>query len=611
MGLGSSTLISNFVQGERISCFNQINSKEETLNFMNMKKLLYYLMALYFFQPVLVMSQIPDWNWARGSLGTLNGDNGGRKIKVGVSGNVFVLGEFLDDSVTFGNITLHKQELFNGGANNFFLLKYDSYGNLLFAKNPCIGDFNGFGFDIDSNDNLFVSGYFTQDSAIVDGITLFNTDWSNTGVQHIFLSKFDSEGNLIWIKSNDNIGLSYTRSVQVNTSGDIFVFGDCCGADSIRFDNMALAINDSASYLFIVKFNQSGEPIWITKAKGNNQGLIIAGGLYAIDINTDSSGNIFIAGNFSTPYLVFDTIMIINNHPPGWWTDIFIAKYNSSGNILWAKSEGGHNQNGDGATALKTVALGNVILTGYYTPSSTFDTLFLTDYGSFISQYGPTGNLNWLKTISGDNSSRTSDVSVDANGNSYITGYFNGDSISFGSSVLYNNANTYVSNPNCMFIIKFDSQGNVLGAKKGAGFATGNSLSVNSLGDIYLTGSFGRDSLILDSHMLTNNNSYYTTFTGRLGNSSNLIDHTEKNDLIILYPNPAYSYINVFFYVRDIQRTTFRFYNSTGMEVSTFKESGNCQNYSKAFNISHLVPGLYFIEIDMNGEKTVKEFVKE
>src|ERR1035437_397511 len=59
----------------------------------------------------------------------------------------------------------------------------------------------------------------------------------------------------------------------------------------------------------------------------------------AYSIATDASGNVFIAGGFSSPTITFGTYTLTNNGS----YDMFLVKYDPSGNVMWAKSAGGAN----------------------------------------------------------------------------------------------------------------------------------------------------------------------------------------------------------------------------------------------------------------------------
>lgn len=79
-------------------------------------------------------------------------------VTTDTNGNIFVTGEFTSATITFGSTTFT-----NTGVSDFFLLKYNGQGNLLWAK--CVGgstDDKGNSIAIDNNGAIFVTGFFTS-----------------------------------------------------------------------------------------------------------------------------------------------------------------------------------------------------------------------------------------------------------------------------------------------------------------------------------------------------------------------------------------------------------------------------------------------------------------
>ena len=194
-------------------------------------------------------------------------------------------------------------------------------------------------------------------------------------------------------------------------------------------------------------------PIWARSSGGP-----LIGWNRATSSATDAFGNVYITGIFQSPTIVFGTFSLTNARPLT--DDIFIVKYDPNGNVLWAKSAGG-TQN-DWANGITTDANGNVYITGsFYSPSITFGTSTLTNVGSgctFVVKYDNYGNLVWAKASLESGYSIGYGIAVDTTGNVYVTGSFFGASITFGSTTLTN------SNPsdNLTFLVKYDKYGNVL-----------------------------------------------------------------------------------------------------------------------------------------------------
>src|SRR5438034_11536727 len=108
--------------------------------------------------------------------------------------------------------------------------------------------------------------------------------------------------------------------------------------------------------------------------------------------------------------------------------------------------------------------------------------------GFSLNVFSQAPNWAWAKSggsISNDYSNATC---TDANGNVYVTGTFQGSTITFGSYTLHNVATGSLD----IFIVKYDANGNVLWAKSGGGtgydYAYGICADVN--GNVYITGYF-------------------------------------------------------------------------------------------------------------------------
>src|SRR5690606_35197694 len=94
--------------------------------------------------------------------------------------------------------------------------------------------------------------------------------------------------------------------------------------------------NSGTSYdVFLVKYNSSGTALWSIKAGGN-------GSDQAYGICVDSDNNCYISGDYASDLIAFGGSVSDLYNVSGLSTrDYFIAKYNSSGVVQWAKSAGG------------------------------------------------------------------------------------------------------------------------------------------------------------------------------------------------------------------------------------------------------------------------------
>jgi hypothetical protein len=115
---------------------------------------------------------------------------------------------------------------------------------------------------------------------------------------------------------------------------------------------------------------------------------------------------------------------------------MFIVKYDPSGNVLWAKSAVGPRFD----IYISTDASGNILVTGEFTsPTITFGATTLTNSGSydiFVVKYDPSGNVLWAKSVAGERQDLPAGISADASGNIVVTGNFESSTITFGTTTL-------------------------------------------------------------------------------------------------------------------------------------------------------------------------------
>ena len=154
-------------------------------------------------------------------------------------------------------------------------------------------------------------------------------------------------------------------------------------------------------------------------------------------------------GAFYSSYITFGST-ILTNRGGG---DIFVVKYDPSGNVLWAKSAG--ETGGEWGLGISTDASGNIVVTGGFgSPSITFGSTILTNGGIaniFVVKYDPSGNVLWAKSAGGTGDDDGYGISTDASGNIVVTGSFESPTITFGSTILTNGGSSDI------FVVKLSS----------------------------------------------------------------------------------------------------------------------------------------------------------
>ncbi len=212
-------------------------------------------------------------------------------------------------------------------------------------------------------------------------------------------------------------------------------------------------------------------------------------------IAMDGSDNIYVVGYFANT-VDFDPGAGTADLTSNGSKDIFIAKYDSSGNYVWAKQIGGTSF--DQGIAIAIDGSGNVYTTGSFAGTADFDpgvgTANLTSAsgsGIFISKLDTDGNYIWADQMSTIFSPALgAGIKVDSSGNVYTSGYFN-NTIDFDPGA--GTANLTSAGDADIFISKLDSSGNYVWAKQlgGTGGDSLNAVALDSAGSsVYLTGSF-------------------------------------------------------------------------------------------------------------------------
>lgn len=230
------------------------------------------------------------------------------------------------------------------------------------------------------------------------------------------------------------------------------------------------------SLLFTLALTQSniyGQSGWNWAKSGGSTGL---DGIR--DSYTDSDGNTYVTGTFAGTTATFGTTTLTNADPNGFNGDIFIAKYSSSGDVIWAKSAGGTGNDAGNGIAMDSD--GNIYITGEIKGQADFSgtTLSPTNNNTeeiFIAKYNSGGDLQWAERAGGGNRDFGNDIAVDQNGDVYVTGTIKNNA-EFGGTpygtISGNNGDAYVA--------KYSTNGNFLWLEQVGGINPGGQNSLQS-----------------------------------------------------------------------------------------------------------------------------------
>jgi hypothetical protein len=334
----------------------------------------------------------------------------------------------------------------NAGSSDVFLVKHNSLGSKVWARQLGTneGDY-GEGVTVDSSGNVYVVG---QTYAGLDG-------QSHYGLNDGFVIKYDSSGNKQWVKQFGTISFDEFQDVVIDSLGNIYIAGKTFGDMFGQVDGTG----DDFDFI-IIKLDSSGNQVW-GKQLGTHEEDI------AFGIDTDSYGNVYIAGYVSADYTGV-------HHG---WNDGFITKFDSSGNEIWKKQFGSIGDMNDRVFSIK-VKYDHIYIAAYAQGTISGQTSVGQD-DAFVAKYDLNGNELWLKQFGTNENDQAFDIDVDFLGNVYVTGQTFGN-LTGGTDDTYNG----------VFVRKYSSSGDVKWTKHygGGNYEQGRGIVLDSKGNIYVNG---------------------------------------------------------------------------------------------------------------------------
>lgn len=276
-----------------------------------------------------------------------------------------------------------------------------------------------------------------------------------------------------WASRAGGTGHDYGTGIAVDNEGNTYICGYFRG--QARFEDYALAGKGEAD-IFVAKYDRIGKLVWIRQAGGSADD-------FARSVATDAEGNCYVTGSFQSPTVDFGGETAKRNSD----SEIFVAKFDSSGKVLWVRQAGG---TGGGSGNSVTVGPdGNVYLCGYFNGDTTFGDLTLKNAGFndiFVARYDTSGELDWVRQIGGAGDDAASAITADAQGNCYLVGGFE-DGIRFSRAIALGSAGLVDS-----FVAKLDNTGRTVWAQRAGGPNTDIACGValDPHGNVIVSGGF-------------------------------------------------------------------------------------------------------------------------
>lgn len=189
--------------------------------------------------------------WAKG-IGSSDDDQG-RSITITPNNRVYISGAF-SGTADFDPGTLSKP-LTSMGGTDIFLLQMDDGGNYINALRFGGSDIDqGSSIKLDKEDNVYVAGYFSNSADFDYGPLEFLL--TSAGQRDLFILKYNANGNFGWALSAGGIGVDWVQSMDISSSGNIFITGYFEQTADFNRPKNANLVSNGLSDIFIARYDQ-------------------------------------------------------------------------------------------------------------------------------------------------------------------------------------------------------------------------------------------------------------------------------------------------------------------------------------------------------------------
>lgn len=405
-----------------------------------------------------------EFEWARSLSGL--GLDVCRAVATDSQGNVIVVGSF-NGSAEIGGTWMN-----GDGLEEAFVAKFNANGLLLWTRvisGP--GEDLARGVVTDSDDNIYVTGHFTD--TVTFNVAVDDTAAARSaGGKDAFVAKYAPDGYFHWHLTGG--GPEDDTATDIDWSpwaGKLYVSGGFQGR--AQFGATAI-LSIGLTDAFLLQIDGYGNAHWIKKGGGADHDVAAAVSVDRVDESIYIIGDFYESAEFEGA--------VLNSQGS---SDTYLAKYDSNGNLIWIRTNGGTNV--DVATDVGTDLNGNVYVSGYYQLTTVFDGIEQTALGYndvFLAQFDSEGNCNWLSSAGSNALDNCLGLAVAWDGTTYLTGMFENEMFADGVS--------FEGDGYDVFVLCFNPSGSVrYGRAAGAGSSDfGMAVCLGQNQSLYLAGYY-------------------------------------------------------------------------------------------------------------------------
>lgn len=354
------------------------------------------------------------------------------------------------------------------GLYDAFVVKYDAQGGLLWSKQ--FGSPDGdhvLAVAVDASRNVWVTGYFNGT------VSFGGAPLTSAGNADIYIAKYAADGTHLWSKRIGGMDADVPLALALDPNGNAFLSGYFYL--SVDFGGGVLTSAGDAD-VWLMKIGPDGSHLWSKRCGGTgndvSRGLAVNG-----------SGDVVMVGHFSGS-VDFGSGPLTSVGD----TDIFVAKYSSTGGALWQRRGGGTGV--DSAYSVAVDGAGSTVTAGSFATTASFGGTPISPAGGidiFVAKYDAAGSPLWSKGFGGSFDDQVYALAGDGTGAFLMTGQFGGG-INFGGGLLVSSADNQDA-----FVAKLDGSGGHVWSKRYGGGAqdAGFAAALGKQGVAAVGGIFG------------------------------------------------------------------------------------------------------------------------
>ena len=368
-----------------------------------------------------------ECEWARTIAGT--NSESIETVSQTSDGGYIAGGHFYSSSIDLGNgITVSG----NYSDSDGIIIKYNHSGDIEWYQ-TILGANSGLIVSQiveDAEENYIIVGSTSASTVKVGNDVIL--DNPNPSTYRGVVIKISASGETKWTKVISGSKDDYINSVAVLPDGGYVVGGEF-RSTTIDLGNNVSINNVNYRDGMLIKYNKDGECQWAKVMGGSSNE-------YVTSVDVTTNGNILVAGNFDSFNLYLENSIEISSHRySDYRYDGFVIKYNTDGNIIFAKAVGGNSD--DYINEIRATEDEGYAIVGSFYGNVKIDDEYLinrsTKLGAndgFLIKFNKNEKCEYLKGIGGDTYDDIGTLAVRENDDLLIGGGFNSSFIHLGNN---------------------------------------------------------------------------------------------------------------------------------------------------------------------------------